>query len=73
MINDILLSEEYTLPGIACYTQMPEDVVNDIATGLNTNPSVKFIRRIIELHRIVRRDLYAQIMKKITIENSLTE
>lgn len=73
VINDILSSEDYTLPGIARYTQMPEDVIYDIATGLNTSPSAKFICRIIELHRTVRKDIYAQIIKKITTEHSLAE
>lgn len=65
VINDILSTEEYTLPGIARYTQMPEDVIYDVITGRNTSPSAKFVRRVIELHRSVRKDLYKSILNKI--------
>lgn len=68
IINDILNTEEYTLSGIACYTQTPEDVVYELAIELNINPSAIFLRRIIELHRFVRRELYSAIMEKITAE-----
>jgi hypothetical protein len=68
VINDILSTEEYTLPGIACYTQTPEEVVYEVATGLNTSPSATLLRRIIELHRSIRQDLYHEIIKKITTE-----
>ena len=68
VINDILSTEEYTLPGIACYTQTPEEVVYEVAAGLNTSPSATLLRRIIELHRSIRQDLYHEIIKKITTE-----
>ena len=68
VVNDILSTEEYTLSGIACYTQTPEDVVYEVALGLNTNPSATFLRKIIELHRSIRRDLYSEIIKKIVTE-----
>jgi hypothetical protein len=65
IINDILLTEEYTLEGIACYTQTPEEVIYDIATGNNITPSLSLSRKIIEIHRSVRADLYKDIFKKI--------
>ncbi len=68
VINDILSTEEYTLPGIACYTQTPEEVVYDVAMGINTTPTAIFLRKIIELHRSIRRELYHEIIKKIKIE-----
>ena len=68
VINDILSTEEYTLPGIACYAQIPEEVVYEIAMGLNTSPSAIFLRKIIELHRSIRRDLYREIIRKITTD-----
>jgi len=68
VINDILSTEEYTLSGIACYTQTPEEVVYEVAMGLNTNPSSAFLRKIIELHRSIRPDLYREIIRKITTE-----
>jgi hypothetical protein len=66
VINDILISEEYSLEGIACYTQIPEDVIYDIAAGCNITPSLPLSRKIIELHRTVRPNLYREILQKIT-------
>lgn len=68
MVKEILLTEEYTLEGIAYYTTIHEDVVYEIITGRNTSPSAMFLLRIIELHRSVRPDLYQEIVKKITAE-----
>lgn len=68
IINDILSTKEYSLPGIACYTNTPEEVIQEVIIGNNNNPSFAFSRRIIELHRTVRPDLYQAITKKI-IEN----
>lgn len=68
VINDILSTEEYSLPGIARYTNTPEDVIHEVIIGNNNNPSFVFSRRIIELHRTVRPDVYQAILKKI-IEN----
>jgi hypothetical protein len=65
LVQDILASEEYTLEGIAFYTRMPEDIIYDIATGKNPNPSIELSRRIIELHRTIRPEVYKQIMQKI--------
>ena len=65
MINDILSTDEYTMQGIACYTDTFEEVIEEIMTGKNTSPSAKFLRKLIDLHRTVRRDLYDLIIKKI--------
>lgn len=65
IINDILATEEYTLEGIAHYTDTPEDVMQEIVTGYNKNPSAMLLRRVIDLHRSVRRNLYEATMKKI--------
>lgn len=64
LINDILLSEEYSLTGIAYYTQTPEEVIYDLATGLNLHPSLPLSKKIINLHRDIRPDLYRDIFKK---------
>lgn len=66
VINDILITEEYSLPGIACYTDTPEDVIHEVVTGTNNNPSWTFSRKVIELHRSVRPEIYRTILKKIT-------
>lgn len=65
MINDILSSETYTLTGIANYTYFHEDIIYDIACGSNTNPSLTLSRKIIELHKNIRPELYRQIIEKI--------
>lgn len=70
VINDILLTEEYSLEGIALYTQTPEDVICDVLAGKNSAPSLPLSRKIIELHRFVRPNLYREIMKKIAVEYS---
>jgi len=68
IIKDILLSQEYSLEGIALYTQSSEEVICDLVTGKNTEPSLPLSRKIIDLHRTVRPKLYREIMKKITAE-----
>ena len=70
IIKDILSTEEYNLNGIACYINTHEDVVQEIIDGRNTNPSAMLLRRSIDLHRSVRRDLYDAIVKKIAVEYS---
>lgn len=70
IINDIVLTKEYSLQGVACYTHTTEDVIFEVACGRNTNPLSTLLRKIIELHRIVRPNLYRDIMKKI-IANKL--
>lgn len=65
IINDILSTGEYNLTGIAYYTGTCEDVVGEVMTGRNTSPSATFFRRLIDLHRSVRRDLYDIIIKKV--------
>lgn len=65
IMNDIISSDEYNLEGIARYTNIHEDVLNEIFTGNNINPSAELLQRIIELHQSIRRDLYNSIMKKI--------
>lgn len=66
VINDILASEEYTLSGIAFYTRIPEEVVYDLASGINTNPSLSLTRKMVELHRAIKPGLYQNLMRKIT-------
>lgn len=65
IVQDILSTQEYNLEGIAHYTDTHEDVVQEVYTGQNQNPSATFLRKIIDLHRTVRHDLYLEITKKI--------
>lgn len=66
VINDILSTEEYTLDGIAYYSDSSEEVIQEVAVGLNTSPSLALARKIIELHRTIRPTLYREILNKIT-------
>lgn len=68
LIKDILLTEEYSLAGIAYHTHTPEEVIYEIAMGIHTNPSTSFARKIIELHKSTRPHLYENIFKKISAE-----
>ena len=68
VINDILATEQYTLSGIAYYTQIPEDVVYDIAMGRIIDPSSTLFRKLVKLHQTVRPALYRDLMKKIVSE-----
>lgn len=68
VIKDILASGEYTLEGFAQYADTHEDVVHEVISGVNTNPSATLLRRVIDLHRVVRSDLYDEIIKKITTQ-----
>lgn len=70
LINDILATGEYSLEGMACYTQIPEDVLYEVAAGRNNNPSIILSQKIIGLHRSVRPSLYHDIIKKITADIS---
>ena len=63
--NDILSTEEYNINGIANYSDTPPDVIQEIIDGRNLRPSATFLLRIIELHRLIRRDLYDAIIKKV--------
>jgi hypothetical protein len=64
LIVDILSTEEYSMAGIARFAHVSEDVLIDIASGLNRHPTFDLSRKIIEIHASVRRDLYDSIVKK---------
>lgn len=71
IINDILSTEEYNLSGIAYYTDTPEEIIFEIASGRNKNPTLFLSTKIIiELHRSVRPNLYQEIIKKILKKQS---
>ncbi len=71
ILNDILSTEEYNLSGIALYTDVPEDVIYDLVSGCNANPTFLLSQKIIVLHRMVRPNLYQEIAKKIRQELSV--
>lgn len=65
VISDILQSEEYTLGGIAFYTNTPEEALYDVAAGININPSLSLTKRLVELHRSIKPALYQKLMRNI--------
>jgi hypothetical protein len=65
VIKDILQTREYTVEGLAQYTGIHEDVIHEVMCGRNTNPSAVLLQRAIDLHRMVRRDLYQAIIQKV--------
>lgn len=65
IVKDILSTESYNLTGIAYYANTHEEVIEEIISGRNTSPSAKLLRKLIELHRTVREELYDAIRKKI--------
>lgn len=69
IIIDLLSLDEYSVQGIAYYTEMPEEAIYEVLMGKNTNPSFKLLRKIIELHRFVRPELYKAVVKKVAEEN----
>jgi len=70
LVNDIVSTNEYTLEGIANFIRMPLDVILEIASGINTNPSLMLAARIIKLHSDVRRELYNDLIKKVMEESA---
>ena len=60
--------EAYSLQGIACYANVPEEIIYEVASGCNTNPSLTLSRKIIDLHRQVRGDWYDDIIKRIRLQ-----
>lgn len=66
LINDILKSEAYTLRGISYYTQTPEEIIQDLLIGNKINSIIAFPRKLIELHKTIRPEIYLNIIKKIS-------
>lgn len=71
IIEDILETEEYNLQGLAYYTDTPLEILQEIIAGMNKNPSAVLLQRCMDLHRLVRRDLYQNILKKIALEYAM--
>jgi hypothetical protein len=65
LVNDLIVNDEYSIQGLATYTGYPEDVIHDLASGKNGNPSIELANKIIELHFFSRRELYLFFLKKM--------
>ena len=70
VINDILSTNEQTLEGIAHYINIHEDILHEIISGRNTNPSAIILQRTIDLHRSVRTEFYRGIINKIALDHA---
>jgi hypothetical protein len=68
ILKDILLTQEYTLEGLANYTGVHIDILHDVICGLNINPSAALLQRAIDLHRTVRSGFYHCIIQKVIAE-----
>jgi hypothetical protein len=66
LLNDLLNNQLYTLSGVAYYTQIPVEIIEDLLIGHKTSPLVTFVRKLIELHKFAKPDIYQKIIKKIT-------
>lgn len=44
-----------------------EDIIQEVVDGRNSNPSAQLLQRSINLHRLIRCDLYRSIIKKIAV------
>ena len=63
-VQTMLLEGRYTLQGIARYTDMPLEIVQEVLIGNNPYPSALFLRKVIELDRLERRDFYRALLKE---------
>ncbi|MBV9575772.1 MAG: hypothetical protein JO149_04035 [Gammaproteobacteria bacterium] len=68
ILNHIISSGKYTAHGIAFYTDMHVDVIDELTSGRNTKPTALCFRKIMEVDREVRTELYQAIGKKIAVE-----
>lgn len=65
IVNELLTTGEYSIKGIAHYTGFHEDVIYDLASGINSDPTITLANKVIELHFLAKRDLYLSIFQDI--------
>lgn len=65
LIKDLIKTKQYTLSGIAAYTQIPEDMIGEYLSGNKFSPALFFLRRLIDIHRTVRPEVYQEVLKKV--------
>lgn len=65
ILNDILSTKEYTLAGVAYYTDTPEEILLDLSAGVNSNPTFSLSRRLMDLHRMVKPQLYSVLLNPL--------
>lgn len=57
LLKEIVATGEYTLEGIATYTQIPLDIIVDAACGISNQLSVTPWTRIVDLYMQVKPDI----------------
>lgn len=65
MINEIILSNEYTLEGIAHVTRIPFEVIYDAAGGIKLQFSLPVWLKIIALYLQVKPALWQELIEKL--------
>ena len=65
IITDIINSGDYTLEGIAHYTDVPEEIIYELAVGKNFNPSLLLTKKLLALHRSIKPDFYRELLGKL--------
>lgn len=65
IVNDTIETGEYTIEGIALYTQTPPDVIRDIASGLLRRPSYAIMEKLLEINFSVRKPIYTKVFEKL--------
>ncbi len=65
LVNDLIASSDYSISALASYTGYPEDVIYDLASGMNLQPTLSLSTKIIELHALSRREFYSGLIRKI--------
>ena len=70
LIDDILKSKAYTISGISYYTQTPEEIIQDLLIGNKISSIIAFPRKLIELHKSIKPEIYQNIIKKIAAVES---
>lgn len=73
LVQDIISSEHYSISGIATYTDSHEEVIENILNGTHSHPSLPLARKIFELHRHIRPELYKALLNRALAEAELDD
>lgn len=65
LVNELLISGEYSIQGLANYTGYSEDVIYDVSSGINHSPTLAFSTKVIELHFLARKEFYDSLVCKV--------
>ncbi|MBV8802448.1 MAG: hypothetical protein JO131_05720 [Gammaproteobacteria bacterium] len=65
LIENIIQTGEYTLEGIALYTQIPFDIIYDAACGINNQFTITPWARVIDLYLQVYPNIEEILIKRL--------